>query len=101
MRINRLTSGSTFQALNEQNELVGVIVCKLEPHRGGPMRGYIAMLATREEYRGRGIASKLVRIAVDKLIEKEADEVRYFPLPAYASVHANIICVFRSLWKPK
>lgn len=66
----------TFQqALDEQNELIGVIVCKLEPHRGGPMRGYIAMLATREEYRGQGIAGKLVRLAIDKMIEKDADEV--------------------------
>ena len=39
------------------------------------MRGYIAMLATREEYRGHGIASKLVRMAVEKMIEKDADEV--------------------------
>ena len=39
------------------------------------MRGYIAMLATREEYRGKGIASRLVRMAVEKMIEKDADEV--------------------------
>ena len=63
------------QALDEDDELIGVIVCKLEPHRGGPMRGYIAMLATREEYRGKGIASRLVRMAVEKMIEKDADEV--------------------------
>ena len=42
---------------------------------GGPLRGYIAMLATKEEHRGRGIASKLVRLAVEKMIEKDADEV--------------------------
>lgn len=39
------------------------------------MRGYIAMLATRSEYRGRGIATKLVRMAVGKMIEMDADEV--------------------------
>jgi ribosomal protein S18 acetylase RimI-like enzyme len=39
------------------------------------MRGYIAMLATRSEYRGQGIAGKLVRMAIDKMIEKDADEV--------------------------
>lgn len=66
---------NAYQAVDEQDDLTGVIVCKLEPHRGGPMRGYIAMLATREEYRGRGIASKLVRMAVEKMIEKDADEV--------------------------
>ena len=45
------------------------------------MRGYIAMLATRTEYRGRGIATKLVRLAVDKMIEQDADEVRSPLLP--------------------
>lgn len=63
------------QAVDDDDNLIGVIVCKLEPHRGGPMRGYIAMLATRQEYRGQGIASKLVRMAVEKMIAKDADEV--------------------------
>jgi ribosomal protein S18 acetylase RimI-like enzyme len=39
------------------------------------MRGYIAMLAVREEYRGRGVATKLVRMAVDVMVERDADEV--------------------------
>ena len=39
------------------------------------MRGYIAMLAVREEFRGRGVATKLVRMAVDAMIEQNADEV--------------------------
>jgi len=33
------------------------------------------MLATRSEYRGQGIATALVRLAVDKMIEQGADEV--------------------------
>ena len=33
------------------------------------------MLAVREEYRGKGIATKLVRMAIDIMIEREADEV--------------------------
>ncbi|TKA77532.1 hypothetical protein B0A55_02260 [Friedmanniomyces simplex] len=64
-----------FMALDAHNNLLGVIVCKLEPHRHGPMRGYIAMLATRSEYRGRRIATMLVRLAVDKMIEEDADEI--------------------------
>ncbi|KAK3112049.1 N-alpha-acetyltransferase 30 [Teratosphaeriaceae sp. CCFEE 6253] len=64
-----------FMALDDDEGLIGVIICKLEPHRGGPLRGYIAMLATRAEYRGRGIATRLVRLAVDRMIEKDADEV--------------------------
>lgn len=63
------------QALDDSNNLIGVIVNKLEPHRGGPLRGYIAMLATKTEYRGQGIASKLVRIAVEQMIAEGADEI--------------------------
>ncbi|OGE53095.1 hypothetical protein PENARI_c008G04792 [Penicillium arizonense] len=64
-----------FLAMDDKNEMVGVVVSKLEPHRDGPMRGYIAMLAVREEYRGRGIATKLVRMAIDAMIERDADEI--------------------------
>nr|POE75785.1 n-alpha-acetyltransferase 30 [Quercus suber] len=64
-----------FMALDDSNELIGVIVCKLEPHRGGPMRGYIAMLATRSSHRGQGIATKLVRMAIDAMIAQDADEI--------------------------
>ncbi|KAJ5167840.1 acetyltransferase GNAT family [Penicillium canariense] len=64
-----------FLAMDEKDEMVGVVVSKLEPHRGGPLRGYIAMLAVREEYRGRGIATKLVRMAIDAMIERNADEI--------------------------
>lgn len=39
------------------------------------MRGYIAMLATQQERRGQGIATKLVRMAVDAMIAKDADEI--------------------------
>lgn len=56
------------------DEMVGVVVSKLEPHNG-PMRGYIAMLAVREEYRGKGIATRLVRMAIDMMTERDADEV--------------------------
>jgi GNAT superfamily N-acetyltransferase len=36
-------------------------------------------LAVKKEHRGRGIASKLVRMAMDGMIAKDADEVCYFP----------------------
>lgn len=52
-----------------------MIVSKLEPHRGGPLRGYIAMLAVKEDYRGHGIATKLVCMAIDAMAERNADEV--------------------------
>ena len=64
-----------IQAVDAEDNLVGVVISKLEPHRGGPLRGYIAMLAVREENRGKGIATKLVRMAIDAMIERDADEV--------------------------
>ncbi|KAL4778379.1 acyl-CoA N-acyltransferase [Aspergillus varians] len=56
-------------------QMVGVVVSKLEPHRHGPLRGYIAMLAVSEEYRGQGIATNLVRMAIDAMEKGGADEI--------------------------
>lgn len=39
------------------------------------MRGYIAMLATQEMHRGRGLAKTLVSKAIDLMIAKNADEI--------------------------
>ncbi|KAF2720130.1 acyl-CoA N-acyltransferase [Polychaeton citri CBS 116435] len=65
-----------FMALDEKTDaLIGVIISKIEPHRGGPNRGYIAMLATSQKYRGQGIAGTLVQKALDRMVEKGADEV--------------------------
>ncbi|KAK2751743.1 N-alpha-acetyltransferase mak3 [Onygenales sp. PD_40] len=64
-----------YMAMDENNNLIGVVVSKLEIHRGGPLRGYIAMLAVREEYRGKGIATKLVCMAIDAMISRDADEI--------------------------
>lgn len=64
-----------FMALDQDESLIGVVISKLEPHRGGPMRGYIAMLAVREGYRGKGIATELVRKTLDVMIERDADEI--------------------------
>ena len=52
-----------------------MVISKLEQHRGGNFRGYIAMLAVREEHRGKGVATKLVRMAIEAMIEKDAEEV--------------------------
>lgn len=63
------------QALDASNALIGVVVCKLEPHRSGTFRGYIAMLAVQEAHRGRGIATKLVCMAIDAMAARDADEI--------------------------
>ncbi|KAF2088440.1 acyl-CoA N-acyltransferase [Saccharata proteae CBS 121410] len=64
-----------YMTLDESNNLIGVIVCKLEPHRSGTFRGYIAMLAVQEAYRGQGIATKLVKLAIDTMTARDADEI--------------------------
>ncbi|KAM6493458.1 Acyl-CoA N-acyltransferase [Amanita muscaria] len=57
------------------SEPVGVIVCKQGMHRDRANRGYIAMLSVRKEWRNRGIASTLVRTAIETMKEDGADEV--------------------------
>ncbi|KAK8151462.1 GAG protein N-acetyltransferase [Phyllosticta citrichinensis] len=64
-----------YMALDNESKLIGVIICKLEPHRSGTFRGYIAMLAVQEAWRGQGIASKLVKLAIDAMTAREADEI--------------------------
>lgn len=92
-----------FLAMDDKDEMVGVVVSKLEPHRGGPLRGYIAMLAVREEYRGRGIATKLVRMAIDAMIERNADEVCVSPASERAvSVRSSFAhCVVSCADRPR
>ncbi|KAB2572456.1 putative l-a virus gag protein n-acetyltransferase protein [Lasiodiplodia theobromae] len=64
-----------YMALDDDENLIGVVVSKLEPHRSGTFRGYIAMLAVQEPYRGQGIASKLVKLAIDAMTARDADEI--------------------------
>merc|ERR1712010_411998 len=54
---------------------VGVVVNKLERHRSGTMRGYIAMLAVEKGMRKRKIGSTLVQKAIEEMIKQGADEV--------------------------
>eukprot|EP00727_Mastigamoeba_balamuthi_P014727 m51a1_g9880 putative n-acetyltransferase mak3-like protein (236) ;mRNA; r:10897-11669 len=55
-------------------EAVGAVVCKLDRHRSGALRGYIAMLAVRADWRKRGLGSDLVAEALDAMLP-DADEV--------------------------
>ncbi|KAL1881364.1 hypothetical protein VTK73DRAFT_4371 [Phialemonium thermophilum] len=68
-----------FMALDpKDSSLVGVIVCKLEPHASHSpptLRGYIAMLAVSAPYRGHGIATALVKRAIDAMAQRSADEI--------------------------
>ncbi|KAK4464214.1 putative n-terminal acetyltransferase c complex catalytic subunit mak3 [Cladorrhinum samala] len=68
-----------YMALDpEDSSLVGVIICKLEPHisHSPPtLRGYIAMLAVSAAYRGHGIATALVKMAIEAMKERNAEEI--------------------------
>lgn len=72
-----LTSES--QALDPVHDsLIGVVVCKLERHASHSpptLRGYIAMLAVSSTHRNHGIATTLVRRAIDAMMARNADEV--------------------------
>ncbi|XP_049874820.1 N-alpha-acetyltransferase 30-like [Pectinophora gossypiella] len=63
-----------FLAIHE-GICIGAIVCKLDMHRQVVKRGYIAMLAVDEKYRKRKIGSRLVRKAIQAMINDNADEV--------------------------
>ncbi|KAH8919885.1 ribosomal-protein-alanine N-acetyltransferase [Atractiella rhizophila] len=54
---------------------VGTIVCKQDIHRGKLNRGYIAMLSVQPTYRGQGIASKLVGLAIERMELDGAQEI--------------------------
>ncbi|AGO12941.1 AaceriADL308Cp [[Ashbya] aceris (nom. inval.)] len=56
-------------------EPVGCIVCKAETHRGVRQRGYIAMLVVNDAYRGRGIAKRLITLAIEQMAAQGCDEI--------------------------
>ncbi|GAA5873937.1 hypothetical protein JCM3774_004045 [Rhodotorula dairenensis] len=73
---------------------IGVIVCKQEPHtkssksvpipdrpgeRRPLMRGYLAMLSTRKEYRGRGVATHLLRLSLSVMLRPPPTFVATLP----------------------
>ncbi|KAK8069227.1 hypothetical protein PG994_005843 [Apiospora phragmitis] len=47
----------------------------MPPHSPATHRGYIAMLAVSSAYRGHGIATALVKMAIDAMADRNADEV--------------------------
>ena len=69
----------SLKALNPiDSSLIGVVICKLEMHASHStptLRGYIAMLAVSAEYRGHGIATTLVKMAIDVMANRNADEI--------------------------
>ncbi|KAJ3353627.1 N-alpha-acetyltransferase 30 [Allomyces javanicus] len=59
---------------DETNDLIGVIVCKIDPHRHWK-RGYIGMLAVSKAHRKRGIGRQLVQRAIKAMKDLGTDEI--------------------------
>ena len=72
-----------FKAYDTDDNPVGVVVCKQERHKSGLMRGYIAMLSIRKSHRRMGIATKLVKNAIQEMIMTGAEEVRFLLLKRF------------------
>ncbi|KAK9450396.1 acyl-CoA N-acyltransferase [Limtongia smithiae] len=64
-----------FVAEDPSAGVIGVVVCRLDVHRGVKCRGYIAMLAVATAHRGRGIATQLARRAIDAMVGAGAHEI--------------------------
>ncbi|WWD19998.1 hypothetical protein CI109_104471 [Kwoniella shandongensis] len=54
---------------------IATIVCKQDSHRGKTNRGYIAMLSVDRTWRRKGIASRLVQLAISEMAKRGAHEV--------------------------
>ncbi|WVR03126.1 hypothetical protein IAU60_000116 [Kwoniella sp. DSM 27419] len=59
----------------DSKEPIAIIVCKQDSHRGKTNRGYIAMLSVDRAWRRRGIASRLVELAIAEMTRRGAHEV--------------------------
>ncbi|OMJ73866.1 hypothetical protein SteCoe_27346 [Stentor coeruleus] len=58
----------------KESDLIGVIVCKADTH-SKVLRGYIAMLAVKQDYRRAGIGRKLVSQAIQAMKDANVDEI--------------------------
>lgn len=58
------------------DDIIGVIITKVELHKQVRMRGYIGMLVVEPSYRGKGLAKKLVKLSMAKMTSwGNADEI--------------------------
>lgn len=59
----------------DAGRVIGTIICKMDEHKTGAMRGYVAMLAVDKSQRKRGIGKWLVRQATIAMRDAGCDEV--------------------------
>ena len=74
-------------------ECVGAIVCKLDYHKKVVKRGYIAMLAVDSKFRKLKIGSTLVRKAIEKMVDLDADEVSFGSLQEILALRKISLCL--------
>lgn len=62
----------------EKRQAIGVVICKLDRHLKGNRytRGYIGMLSVQPDHRGKGIATRLLKVALAQMVSYGAQEVR-------------------------
>ncbi|GMM27544.1 peptide alpha-N-acetyltransferase [Martiniozyma asiatica (nom. inval.)] len=58
-----------------KDELIGCIISKVEPHKDTRVRGYIGMLSVDDDYRGLGIAKRLISDSIAKMKSMHCDEI--------------------------
>lgn len=59
----------------QRDRPIGCIVSKIDTHRKCRRRGYIGMLTVNKEYRGQGIAKKLIELTIEAMINDQCDEI--------------------------
>lgn len=62
--------------VKDKGIIIGCIIAKIDNHRSVRVRGYIGMLVIENEYRGKGIATNLVKLTIDNMIKCDnVDEI--------------------------
>jgi len=59
----------------DQNKFIGCIIGKVEENSKGLMKSYIAMIAVKKDYRGKGIGKQLVNLFLNHIRDKKAVQV--------------------------
>jgi ribosomal protein S18 acetylase RimI-like enzyme len=62
------------KAAGGPGDMIGTIVCKADDEGAG-LRGYIAMLTVRSEFRKKGIGKTLAMIGIQRMIDLGCDEI--------------------------
>ncbi|GJD10445.1 N-alpha-acetyltransferase 30 [Galdieria sulphuraria] len=76
-----------------QKDCIGCIVCKMEPSKRNILRGYIAMLAVRQDFRRQGIGMELVKRVIERMKISDCQEV----VLETETTNKAALCLYRKL----